>query len=109
MLEFTLRGLASLFAKKHSHHLRFSQLHEHWLKLDADHGGWRRDDGTSARCARELVEDAADAARNISVVRTANVAAVPRIAAAAEPAIRAAIPENELEPDLRKGFGRGGQ
>lgn len=96
MLNFPLKTLSHLFAKQHSAYLRYSQ--NCWLALDPIDGMWRADHtGVRVQAARELVEQAAVAARNVNMASTANIDAVLRCAAF-EPAMTRKIPTDRMAP-----------
>lgn len=103
-MDFPLKALSRLFAKRHSAHLRYSQ--DCWLTLDPIDGMWRTDHtGIRVRGARELVEQAAEAARNINMASTANIDALLRCATF-EPAITQKIPNDRLAPGALALLGR---
>ena len=78
-LDFPLKPLAHRLAERHWKELRFLPRLNRWLRLDELSGVWRPDDGrVCLKAARELVQEAADAARNINLSSSANVDAVMR-------------------------------
>lgn len=99
-LDFPLKPLAHRLAERHWKELRFLPRLNRWLRLDELSGVWRPDDGrVCLKAARELVQEAADAARNINLSSSANVDAVMRCASY-EPLFTTKIPDHELQPGL---------
>ena len=98
-LDFPLKPLARMLAERYWKELRFLPRLNRWLRLDELSGLWRPDEAACLNAARELVEEAADAACNINLASRANVDALLRCASF-EPLMTTKIPEHELEPGL---------
>ena len=92
-LDFPLKPLARLYAQRYSPHLRYSPRHKRWLALSSSDGIWRPDRGASLKVAKELVNEAAQAAQSANMTNSANAWALLRCAAETEPAMSAKIPE----------------